>query len=145
MKKSTFSQVIPYKLRRLIPMLGLATATIFTGCDKDDETIPNRDVEIPFYNDNRTQATYFQIEQAAAQPDVRYIYLVPQGTWSTCVEHNIQYLRNYWLEPRMQVSDKVRGRGNFDFRVGAASKIPYDSLWYVNHGWTINAQLQNQK
>lgn len=145
MKKTTFKKIVPYNLRRLVPMLGLATATLFTACDKDDEIIPTRDVEIPFSKTDESQATYFHIQQAAAQPDVRYVYLVPHGSWETSQIHNIQYLRNYWLEPRLQVSEKVRGRGNFSFKPGEASQIPYDSIWYVNHGWTINAQLQNQK
>ena len=36
-------------------------------------------------------------------------------------------------------------RGDFNFKLGEASKVPEDSLWYVKHGWTINEYYNRQQ
>ena len=40
------------------------------------------------------------------------------------------------------MSPKMRGRGDFDFKLGEASKVPDDSLWFIKQGWTINKAYQ---
>lgn len=86
-----------------------------------------------------------KLSSYAKNPTIRTIYIVPAGEWYVCAAHNITYLRNNFLQPRLNVSPKIRGKGDFDFEVGEASKVPEDSLWYVANGWTINKALQNQK
>ena len=38
------NKILPYKLARVLPILGIAGASLFAGCNKEDE--PTRDVEI---------------------------------------------------------------------------------------------------
>lgn len=134
------TKTLPYYLKCALPILGLAGATMFTSCEKE-EPMPTRDIEFKFSENDLTNLTYFALEKAAAQPDVRYVYMVPVGYYNHWNRVSIRNFRMLQLEPRIELSPKIRGRGNFDFEPGEASKVPEDSLWYVQNGWTINAQL----
>lgn len=59
--------------------------------------------------------------------------------------NQIAQTRTRFFQPRIELSTKIHGRGDFNFKVGEASKVPSDSLWFVQHGWTINKYLQAQK
>lgn len=124
-------------LKRALPVLGFAGATLFTSCEKDE---PMRDVELTFGGDKKT-IEISEIERYAQDPSVRTIYLVPTGDWQFANYGNINFMRKNFLQPRLDISPKVWGRGDFNFTPGQASLIPGDSLWYVQHGWTINKYL----
>ena len=147
------NKVLPYKLARVLPILGIAGASLFAGCNKEDE--PTRDVEITFVvrdpwdiiqkNPDGTRQVSQLIKDYVAQPNVRTIYLVPVGGWIIYDCNGITGMRKNTLEYAINYSPKVRGRGDFDFRLGEASKVPVDSLWYVHNGWTINRYYQKQR
>ena len=129
-----FKQVVPYKLKRLIPMLGIAGASFFLGgCEKNE---PQRDVNLFFYDGKLVDTSL--IQEIASQPDVRTIYLIPQGDWFTCYANNIRIFTPK-LKQMINASPKTRGQGDFNFFPGEASKVPEDSLWITQQGWTINA------
>ncbi len=140
-----FKKIVPYKIKRILPMLGIAGASLFMGgCEKDE---PLRDVELHFNCDNLSAITseyhgdYSVSELAKAyanEPTVGTIYIVPDGDWGTYESSNINDLRKLSLEPLFDYSPKFRGKGDFNFSPGAASKVPQDSLWYVSKGFTIN-------
>lgn len=141
-----FKKTIPYKLKRIIPMLGIAGASLFMGgCEKEPIT-PTRDVELYFniYNIDDIFLTG-KIQDNVNLQDVRTVYLVPEGSFSNFSVQNIYNLVNNGLRPAINISPKVRGKGNFEFEPGCASQIPEDSTFIVNNGWTINAHLQNQR
>lgn len=140
-----FKNVVPYKLKRLIPMLGLAGATMLGGCSKDDDPTQMRDVNVFFNVDEYSALKPENIKKIAAEPDVRTIYMIPQGYWGNLNSTNISNMRKNLLQPAIEASPKARGAGDFQFRIGEASKTKQDSLWYIQHGWTINKCLQNQK
>lgn len=150
-----FKKVVPYKIRRLIPMLGMAGATLFMGgCDKEETIVPTRDVEVKihqletekwFYDDGGVRYPSLSIQQLLKDPSVRTVYLVPDGSWCNFFQKEIARLRIYTLEPLLNFSPKLRGKGDFDFVEGEASKIPEDSLWYVANGWTINKKFIEQQ
>jgi hypothetical protein len=123
-------------LKRALPVLGFAGATLFTSCEKDE---PMRDVELTFSLEKTIEIS--EIERYAKDPSVRTIYLVPIGNWQRAERLTISSLRQKFLQPRLDISPKVWGRGNFAFSPGEASVIPSDSLWYIQHGWTINKYL----
>jgi hypothetical protein len=123
-------------LKRALPVLGFAGATLFTSCEKDE---PMRDVELTFSLEKTIEIS--EIERYAKDPSVRTIYLVPIGNWQRAERIGIRSLRQKFLQPRLDISPKVWGRGNFTFSPGEASVIPSDSLWYIQHGWTINKYL----
>ena len=130
------TKTVPYYLKRALPVLGFAGATLFTSCEKDE---PMRDVELTFGLVKSIEMS--EIERYAQDPSVRTIYLVPTGDWQGCRYGNINFLRKNFLQPRLDISPKVWGRGDFNFTPGQASLIPGDSLWYIQHGWTINKYL----
>jgi hypothetical protein len=123
-------------LKRALPVLGLAGTTLFTSCEKDE---PIHDVELTFGIDKTIEIS--EIEQYAKDPSVRTIYLVPIDDWQRSRYGNIKFMRRNFLQPRLDISPKVWGRGDFNFIPGEASVIPGDSLWYIQHGWTINKYL----
>ena len=147
------NKVLPYKLARVLPILGIAGASLFAGCSKEDE--PPHDVEITFVasdpwdiiqkNPDGTRQVSQLIKDYVAQPNVRTIYLVPVGSWIIYDCNGITGMRKNTLEYAINYSPKVRGRGDFTFPLGEASLVPEDSLWYVQNGWTINKKYQKQR
>ena len=138
-----FTKTVPYKLKRLIPMLGLAGATLLpTACEKED---PMHDVEITFYKDD--DVSFDILEKLAADPNVRNIYLIPpqNDRYEVFGPEHITASRKYFWEPRFEISPKLHGRGDIRYKPGVASQVPQDSLWFLSKGWTINKYLQNQK
>ncbi len=131
-----FKKTIPYKLKRIIPMLGIAGASLFMGgCEKEE---PLRDVELYFSDSNFEIFDTNAIQEAIDQPDVRTVYLVATGGWETMWKNNIKIFVESTLRPSINMSPKVRGKGDFNFRPGQASLVPEDSLWITQQGWTIN-------
>ena len=63
---------------------------------------------------------------------------MPTENWNNYSAKAITGLRKLTLEMLLNYSDKIKGRGDFNFTLGEASKVPQDSLWYVKNGWTIN-------
>ena len=124
--------------------ISLFAALLAAGCSKEE---PTKDVEIVF-----TQSKLSQVKKDAIQEilnskganNIRNIYLIPEeGTWDNV--GSVQSLRNKVLQPSLELSPKVRGKGDFNFKVGRASKFPEDSLWFVQHGWTINKRFLENK
>lgn len=133
---------ILYKFRRALT-LGAIAGGALVACNKEN-IIPTRDVELVFGLDDVDNITIENIKTHTNMPDVRYVYMITKNDkeWHTCTAGNIQNTRRY-LEPRIAINpQKVRGKGNFCFKPGEASKIPQDSLWFIQNGWTIN---QKQK
>lgn len=140
-------QIIPYKLKRLLPVLGLAGASLVTSCEKEEDIIPYKDIEIEFKqtaldavcfkNQDGTIQINPVLEYYAADPEVRTIYLVPSYIWNNYHAEDITRLRKDVLEPVINSSPKFRGKGNFAFEYNQASKVPADSLWLVQQGWTV--------
>ncbi len=151
------NKILPYKLSRVLPILGIAGASLFTGCSKEDEPIRDTrmDVEITFTlkdpwdviqeNPDGTRQVNPLIKTYADHPDIRTVYLVPLNSWTSTTKNHITDLRKNVLEYAINYSPKVRGRGDFNFWPGEASKVPEDSLWYVQNGWTINRHFQKQR
>ncbi len=137
-------QVIPYNIKTLIPGLMLAGASIFTACEKEPT---QRDIELTFSSQDLSQLTFENLQKHANDPTIRTIYMVPIDSlsWTEYRAPNIQRSKDVFLIPRFEISPKLRGRGDFPFKPGEASKVPEDSLWFIEHGWTINRRFQKQK
>lgn len=145
---------LKYNIKHMLPILGLAGTSLITSCEKEEPIIidvPYKNVEIfigpnmaGWYEVDNLKDLAF-IKSQADRPDVKNVFLVPVGTWDNMTELGIHNLRERGLTPALNVSPKVRGRGDFDFYPGAASLVPEDSLWYVENGWTINRLLHSSK
>ena len=141
-----FTQKIPYSIRRVLPIFCIAGASMFTSCSKDNhEDEPTRDVELYFDLDDISQININNIKKYANDASVKNIYMIPALDWTGVSPIGLTGLRET-LQERLDVSPKVKGRGDFKFTKGVPSKVPADSLWYEQHGWKINAHLhQNQR
>lgn len=147
-------KTLPYKIKRIIPALGLAgAAAMMPACDKSDEPTqpaPTREIELYFANNyydniaNMITIGVFEPSQMlidyANNPEIKTIYLVPQGQeWHLMFSNSITALRHKLLGPLLEYSPKIRGRGSFNFLSGEPSEVPEDSLWFVQNGWTIDS------
>ena len=114
-----------------------------TSCEKK-EPIPTRDVEYTFDSNSADERllNLQPLRDLANDKTIRYIYLVPTGYWNNMKDKNITIFRQNALQPAIEISPKIKGKGDFDFHLGSASKVPADSLWYVQQGWTINKKYQ---
>ena len=134
-------KVIPYKIRRAISMAAIIGAPLVPtscgGLEPDPE--PTRDVDIVFNDINRNEVLTMQkLQEYANDKTIRTIYLVPTDHWDGYLAPHLPIMRKSYFQPRFDISPKIRGRGNFDFKLGEASKVPEDSLWFIKQGWTIN-------
>ncbi|MDE6250365.1 MAG: hypothetical protein K2M34_01890 [Alphaproteobacteria bacterium] len=139
------NKIIPYKIRRALPILGIAAGSMFMSSCSNDEPTPLHDEEIVFYED--TDVTFDILEKLAADPSIRNIYLIPpqNDRFGTFEPENVSASRKFFWEPRFNISSKIKGRGDMRIKPGSAAQVPEDSLWYLSKGWTINQYLQKQK
>ncbi|MBO8460895.1 MAG: hypothetical protein IAA73_11290 [Bacteroidetes bacterium] len=80
-----------------------------------------------------------------SMPDVRYIYIYVSPddySFMNCSAISIYGIVNNTLKPAMEYSKKTRAKGTFYFRAGEPSKVPEDSLWLTQQGWSVKNQNQ---
>ena len=141
-------------------------AAAFAACDKENEPVinpphnnehdtttviqpePHYNVELFFNIDDAKQIDLDTIKKYDANTRVDTIFMIPDdgagpgGGVSGYSTTNITKLRDF-LQQRIDVSPKVRGKGDLWFGVGRA--LPADSLWFVQQGWTVNQSRNNQR
>lgn len=157
MKKINFRKIFPYNLKKMLPVLGIAGIGAVSSCEKPSPYQPApAEVDVYFDYDNTDPAYIWTLSSNGQytyepgkpvqyyneHPDVKTIYIVPAGQWNEYTGVVLQRIRP-GLEMLFNYSPKVRGKGNFNLPLGYAAQFPEDSLWLVQHGWTINQQ-QNQ-
>lgn len=143
------------KLKAAFPALALICAgMIVASCEKEEPDLgPTTDVEYKFssadinflFHKNELNST---LKYYVNHPAIRTIYLTPainDSFWPVVDSYDISEIKRIYLETIINSSPKFRGKGDFNFKPGEASKVPNDSLWFVQNGWTINKALQNQK
>ena len=145
------NKIVPFKMRRGLAALGVAGA-MAGACKKVEPTQDTRPVEIElrfsssqYLGAGEIQPDNIRRVLKEAGTDNVIIYLVPEYDWSDFMSTTISGMRRVTLEQAINTSPKVRGKGDFNFRVGEASKVPEDSLWYVKNGWTINKYLKDRE
>ena len=156
-------------LKTLIPALGLAGASMFSACERDEpvinpnpitptdsvkptDTIQYRDIELFYsaYDDSYKQFLTYdsdniysyspELMHYDSMPDVRYIYMVVgDDSFGYCNYFSIKLIVQRYLKPAMSFSDKMRGKGTFYFYPESIHQIPEDSLWITKQGWTIKS------
>ena len=125
-------------------MATIAGATLMpASCAKVGKEEPTRDVEIEFDGTNSDKKLDMKVlQELVNDKTVRCVYMTATDNWRSFTARNISQARTNFFQPRIEMSPKMRGRGDFDFKLGEASKVPTDSLWYVQQGWTINKKYQ---
>ena len=137
-------QKLPYKLKTALPILAFVGASIVpAACNNDDDdhydkTDSKHDVELLWANSWSGEITEANIQKHLDDPNVNNIYLrfVPVEMYVGYDESALHRLRQS-MEWRIALDPKrVYGRGNLVFSLGHCAKE--DSLWFVEHGWTVN-------
>lgn len=139
-------------------------AAAFAACDKENEPVinpphndghdtttviqpePHYNVELFF---NNMDCSHIAIDSIKKYSDIRLVdtvFMIPNdlegvgGGTSGYGTNGVSKIRAF-MEQRIAVSPKVRGKGDLVFMRGAP--LPADSLWFVQQGWTVN-QYYNQ-
>jgi hypothetical protein len=134
MKQNLLKQVFNY----MIPVA--MGAAVFTACrkDKEDEKTPETHETSYYFDqdgcDDIVPTT--KIKASADSVEVSNVYIVPRGTFESFGKNNISNMKKNALEPAVDVSPKVKGKGNLEFKPGVV--LAEDSLWFVANGWTVN-------
>ncbi|MCH5335236.1 MAG: hypothetical protein J1D86_05480 [Alistipes sp.] len=124
-------------------LLATICVAAFCSCEKG-EPVPTKDIEVVFNQRDFSPIkldAILEILNSKKAAEIRTVYLVADGNWSAQGSAELNWLRCTYLEPAINLSPKVKGKGDFNYAVGQASKVPEDSLWIVQHGWTINKRF----
>ena len=139
-------------LKRALPVLGFAGATLFTSCEKDEPTIPLHDTTYVWGRNNMAQL--FPTDNVVASADstsVRTVYLHSDGApWGGAF--NMTELREWVLEPVLNDipehnRHKIKGSGIINqplFRTDDKqmfTKQYEDSVWLSKMGFIIKAPI----
>ena len=140
-----FNQTVKYNLKRVLPILGIAGATLLPACcEHRNEPEPQKhSVDLKWFQRYLEEITPENIQKNLDDPtvDTVYLALVNGGDFTNLYKENIEFMRENSLGPRIEMGKgRVRGKGNFVFYPGVA--LPADSLWLVQQGWTVNQQNQ---
>lgn len=146
-----FMKTLPYKLKRVLPILGIAGASLLAGCNKDDEPTP------PGLHDTVYTWPYLQdipvvdVCMSADSANVRYVMLQYDGVGlSMSVTTLKDFLQNRVIsEVTLQNQYKIRGTGEIPSVIMGAQngeklrKSRADSTWLANFGFTLTRVIYN--
>lgn len=142
-----FRRTVSYKLKHLVPMAMITTMPFVpSACLRvENEPAQTRDIDIGFTPQNvDVVLSDNTLQYYATDESIRAIYLVPGGNWDKYTASDIHDLSQKIAALRANITPKITGRGNFNFKPGEASRVPNDSLWIVRNGWTINHNTQGK-
>ena len=143
MKK--FQKTFPYSLKAIVPMTMLAGATMLgNGCKPNEPELPRTNKELVFSLHDAESISNDTIQKYLNMSHIDTVFMVPYGSFYFDGRDGPAILRGV-LEPKINLSPRVRGRGDMNFLVGQATANPTDSLWFVNNGWTVNKHLHKSK
>ena len=128
----------------LIAIVPIAFILLLSCKPENQDPEPTRDVEIEFNDTDMDEQLDVKIlQELSDDKSIRCIYLKATKHWDSFYATTISIYRENFFQPRFNLFPKLRGRGDFDFKLGEASKVPEDSLWFVQQGWTINKKYQH--
>ncbi|MCQ2374883.1 MAG: hypothetical protein MJ069_03155 [Salinivirgaceae bacterium] len=142
---------------RFVAMAGVVIAAFsLASCSDDDEkeesAIEKHNVEFVVENPLSMTANESlnnlldldRIKKLASADDVDSLIILSDGSdkWKVADALVMKMLKDDYMKPIFDAVPNAYGKGSFNFKLGEASKVPNDSIWYVNHGFTINANLK---
>ena len=143
MKK--FQKTFPYSLKAIVPMTMLAGATMLgNGCKPIEPELPRTNKELVFTDEDFDQISNDTIQKYLNMSHIDTVFMVPYGSFYFDGRDGPAMVRKS-LEPSINMSPRVRGRGNVEFLPGQAAANQTDSLWFVNNGWTVTKLYWEQQ
>lgn len=112
-----FKKYVPYKLKRALPILGLAGASMFAACDKQEKEIPVPLHDTVYEWGMHNMANMLPsgpIKASADSASVRYVIIKCSGDWGYAF--STKNVREHWIEPlfarpRPENVHKIKGAG----------------------------------
>ena len=135
--------VLTIWVKRAVPALALAgvAGLILPSCEK--EPVEKKPVyrapyekELFFNRGKLDSISIENVQKYANDTSCKHIYMVVEADndYTIYDSDDVGIIRGT-LQKRLDVSDKVSGRGDFHFRPNTVSVN--DSLWFVQNGWTV--------
>ena len=143
-----FIKILSYKLKRTLPILGIAGASLLAGCDKDDEPTP------PGLHDTVYTWTVSDLSRILPPTDIcmsadsaNVNRVILQNTDKSGQGYKVNELRDIfenqileYVSPENQ--HKVRGRGEISGYMRDLARDDYgvnsaDSAWLVKFGFVL--------
>ena len=130
------TKVLSYKLKRALPILGIAGASVCNINAQDSAT--KHDIDLHWDRRSSVEISFANIQNYLNDTTVNTIYLTAAGDTDFAVyAPGISDLLCEYMSERINMApSRIRGRGNIVLEPGTIA--PCDSLWFVNSGWTIN-------
>lgn len=146
-------------MKKLKFLLLLAIGLSLSACDNDkgdsnppDDPLEDKTlVETPIIKQNKelyfTESDGKQIEvdtvkKYLAMDNIDTVFLVPVGTFFAPDYYDhpgyFKMARDALLQELIDLSPRVRGKGDFITNLGYPLQYGEDSLWMVENGWTVN-------
>ena len=146
-----FIKTLPYKLKRTLPILGIAGASLLAGCNKDDEPTPPGLHDTVYTWDDVLNIPIVDVCMSADSANVNRVILMYDGgpAWFQ-VSTLKDFLQNRVIsEVTLQNQYKIRGDGVIPEMIMGArnaaslyqSKV--DSTWLANFGFTLINPVYN--
>lgn len=145
-----FIKTLPYKLKRTLPILGIAGASLLAGCDKDNE--PDMGLHDTVYKWPYLQdIPVVDVCMSADSANVRYVMLQYDGVGLNMSVTTLKdFLQNRVIsEVSLQNQYKIRGTGEIPSVIMGAQngeklrKSRADSTWLANFGFTLTRVIYN--
>ena len=150
-------QTLPYKLKRVVPILGLAGASLFTACHQEPiiqhDTIYTWDRREYYkighagfgYADSALSTLPQRVRASADSALVRNVILefadtalLPTATYFAVASNIRHVIVDSILAPiAPENRAKVRGRGEIDALVLDLDQNDPDSIWLTDFGYTL--------
>jgi len=132
--------------------LGFASCDNDKGNEPDDVTTPpvvetpvvpkKINKELYFNQHDGTQISFDTLNKYLAMDNIDTIFMIPTGTFfAPDYYDDPDYFKlacDNLLEKRLDLSPRIRGKGDFITNLGYPSVWWRDSLWMVENGWTVN-------
>ncbi|MCM1532032.1 MAG: hypothetical protein NC048_00870 [Bacteroides sp.] len=123
-------------------LLGLLAMGLFAACEKEKDKTKEPVVEeyekTLYFDPVKTDSVMAPVVQRFVNdPNCTKIYLTTTrgAPFESLPADAMSYLRSDILEPCINLSPKVTGRGEMYREPGQTN--PADSIWYIQNGWTF--------
>ncbi|MCQ2599312.1 MAG: hypothetical protein MJ187_02945, partial [Alphaproteobacteria bacterium] len=154
-------KVLPYKMRNAAMALAATVAGMTTtSCEKEDDILPeqpkiqkhneylnlylleNNPGSVEYPNDIQKIRDKEYIANLLKRDDVDTVFFRARGEdWYTQGAITVVMFSNGLQRFSEQDPSRIRGTGNMNFKLGEASKVPTDSAWLANFGFSINKNV----
>lgn len=113
-----------------------------TPTEKPVEQVVKVNKDLYFTESDGIQIEVDTVKKYLAMDNIDTVFLVPVGTFFAPDYYDhpgyFKMARDALLQELIDLSPRVRGKGDFITNLGYPLQYGEDSLWMVENGWTVN-------